>query len=681
MFKRLLSVLMCTAVVFQSVPLWAGETAEETAAEPSGGASELISYTKKLFSIGSGYDEFDYTYSTEADSGITGYYFNWRDSQNDTNISVSIDSGKYVQRYNKSFSSQKGLGTVTETEAKKAAESFLSLVVPEEYVSNIKFEKISSLNYDSSFSISYRYYVNEIPCDFGSFSIRVSKHTGEVTYYSAPEKCPFEYDYPDSEGVLTAYEAHIKYKEYCEPVFEYLKTYDSETDKYFAFPAYYISDAEAYITDAFTGEVITEEEYADYNSSSGSSASFDAVAETAEEEDSGYELTEAEISSIKDKEDLITSEEALSALEAEIYIGSRENLYCNLVKYSEDYFWNINMNSSELSLYADINAVSGRPTFISFYYYDEEENEAGASADYETMYEYSAKLVNSFTDEEYSQTELEYEESTYESDPYPYEFRWIRTYNGIKYRNNRITVLFDKKGRLIRYVYTWDKDCVFSSIDGAIGTDSAYEKIFETREPELTYYKTKDGIKLVYMFYYTSVYLDKDGNRINRNGTPYTETEAFGGYTDIEGSKYEDIIKLLLNNGYYIEREEFKPNEAITTEDFGSFFKLGYEETEKGFRFYDVPDKYYSGSLTRYEAAEILAHTKVISAILKPSAGIYGSGYYKDEIAYDYLPSVAICYSLGYMRGDQNDCFNGENTLTNGEAAIILYNYLTAETD
>ncbi|MCD8089125.1 MAG: PepSY domain-containing protein [Clostridiales bacterium] len=695
MMKRVVSGIMCGFIALQGVSVPAAEAAydgaevfeenpsEDTvsdsvtgvkAAASDGEVSDLITCTKELFGIGSGYDEFDYTYTLDDKSGLTQYGFNWKNTRSGETVYVIIDSNKYICNYEKGETGYSGLGTVTAEEARAAADSFLSLVVPEEYIDNVVYEPG---NRSDKYYNVYRYSPNGIPYDDGRISLRVSKYTGRVISYDAPYDCPFAIDYPVPESIISAETAHSLYNDCCALAFEYRDYYDYQKKGYKLFPAYFISYYTAYMLDAFTGESM-ETEYDDKWAIGGSASSReDAVFEEETAEDSDYSLTEAEIASIANKADILTAEEALAIVEREVPIPDKTNITSELEKQGGEYYWDIDVKSGDHYVYMYINAGTGE---VLRYWDDNEVYKSEIVPDYETMLETAEKVGEAFSSEKFENTEPEYQEFAYESgNVYGYEFNFVRTLNGIKYRENFINTGFNAAGKFDYYYTFWHDDIIeLPGVEDAIGFEAAYDRFFEIAPPVLTYIKTDEGVRLVYIFGYDEVCLDKYGDRIGPfDGLPYTEKEEFSGYTDIEGSRCETVIIQLYNNGYYIEREEFKPDEPISPADFAAFFKLKGKETEQGYVFDRIADKYYGDTLTRYEAAEILASLKVDAKILS-SGEIYSSRYYKDEIDYDYLPCVAVCYILGYMKGDNSGCFNGDSVVTNGEAAVILYNYLTS---
>ncbi|MCD8158896.1 MAG: PepSY domain-containing protein [Clostridiales bacterium] len=701
MKKRLLSAVMCGFIALQTVPVSAddavsadlaveGEIADETSDGSSSSGvsgsdevSELIVYTKKLFKIGSEYDEFHYSYSKDEDSGETVYNLFWKNTETSSTVRTYIDGNKYIHQYDISDENENsGLGALTSEEAKAAADSFLSLVIPEEYRENVRFNKVKNASAFRSHNVSYQYTVNDIPVEDAYFYVYVSKITGKVIYYAAPLSCPFNYDYPTPENIISAEEAHDNYREYCTFGFEYPGYFDSKEKMYIAFPCFFVRDITSYKVDAFTGESIAYGYEGSFGGSGGaSSASYDLAEETADEKEEDYKLTEAEISAMEEKEELLTSEEALALLEREVQIKDKTNMYSNLWKESTgEYVWLIHIDNDNTDISVYVDASTGEIT----YYCDAnsvlylKKGEEKPSLDYDKMLETAERILNTFSVGKADEVKLEY--NAYEDDEtgaYSYEFNYIRVVNGIEYRDNYINISFDTYSSFDYYNCTWHKNVNFADTEGAIDIDTGYDKMFETLPPVLTYVNTETGIGLAYVFnyYIDRVYLDKYGNRVNYKGNPYEEEEDFEGYIDIEGYKYEDIIKLLYNNGYYIDRDEFKPNEPMAIDDFAVFFKIRGTKTERGCEFSELEGKYYGENLTRYETAEILAG--LVDKRLLDVPEIFDVSYYKDEIDENYKAAVALCYGLGYMKGDDKDCFNGETLLTNGEAAKILYNYLT----
>ncbi len=669
MKKRVISMFLAAALSIGSCPVIS--TAEDSA------VSDLILYSKDFFSISDEFDDFDYTYETA--EGETIYTFDWKNTETDQTLSVSINENKYISAYYKSEEDYTGLGTVTREEAKTAAQAFINKTAPAEYVQNIKFSDIYNLSYfyNPTYTIYYTYEINDIPVLDTAFFCNVSKHTGEITSYTAPWESSLALTVPDPEGFISPEEAAVVYKENSDLSLKYYVKYGDDENTVYA--AYRLENY-PYGVDAETGEIADEPEMA-LNASR--STSFD-LAETADAEEASGEakLSAAETASIEDKQGLLTADEALALFEKEVYIADKTNMSSSLSKSYDGgkYYWNIYIDNSETDISLKIDAETGSVLYYHNYYaYERALGSSTDTANYDTMLKTAEKLGNAFAGEAFGETELEYAENkSFTGKINGYSFGYIRTANGTKFPANSIEIDFGADGTLTDYSFSWNEEYSFPSVSDAIGADRAYEIMTEISAPVLCYVpEGTDGAKAVYVFGLNNVYLDKSGTRITYNGDIYEEKAEFEGYTDISGSKYEDIINLLCNNGYYLERSEFKPTEPISAEDFFSFFRFYYKKTNDGvsMRFYNN-DKVYSGNLTRYEAAEILAYYKDFGGLLT-HPDIFDVSFFKDEIAQEYKAAAAIAYGLGYMTGDENNCFNGSQVLTNEEAAVILYRYLT----
>lgn len=673
--KRFISMLLCISLIIGACPVAFG-------AETDSDVSELILYAKNFFSIGVEYDDFDYTY--EISDGETVYNFNWKNTETDETIKVSVNSDKYILGYIKSETEQEGLGTAAKEEAIAAADAFIERVVPEEYAENIELTDVYNYGYSyaPSYSVAYIYKINDIPVAGGDFICYVSKYTGEVTRYYAPSKKYLDIEVPDPNGFVSAEEAETAYKGNSDMFLKYYVRHGDDNDNS-VYLAYRLEDYPEAI-DAVTGEAVSDFDFYDEVTASagdygfankGGGVAFDAVAEESE-----AELGEAEIASIEDKLNLLSAEEALAVLEKEIYIADKSNMTSSLSKNSasNEYYWRINIENASVDFSARINAASGR--VLSYYNYAAGDyNETSEAADYETMLNTAQRIASAFGGDNFNETELEYNENiSYNGNIYGYDFDYVRVVNGVKFSANRIDVEFDQKGQLESYTYNWSDDYTFPAVTGAIDVDRAYEILGEISEPELWYVAfDNNNVKALYIFSWDEIYLSKTGQRLTSWGDIYEEEQEFAGYSDIEGTKYEDIIKLLYNNGYYLDREEFKPQESISAKDFFEFFQIPYKIVEGGVSIsYTKNQKVYGETLTRYETAEILAWFNNYGGLTEHPE-IFDVSYYKDEIAEEYKAAVAICYGLGYMTGDELDSFNGDKVLTNEEAAIILYKYLT----
>ncbi len=666
MFKKVLSIVIIGVFIFSSAQGVYALTNDETA--------ELIAGVKAQLDVGDGYEDFSYNISIE--DNVSYLSLNWSNPDTNGYYNVTVDDTGYITSVDRYEKSDVSFGTVSPEETQKAVEDYLKKVVPAEYIGGLRLTDVDTMS--GSRRYRYNYYVNNVLCLDEDLWVEISSVDKEIKSYCAINKKIYENTYPDRADVISAENIISTYKNMCKMGFSYMadrqRLYSAESDGKYTFPAYYIDEAPAYI-DAKTGEAVSDLNGYGKQFSNAMATEMAMAEDTAGGDSGAYDaLTPAEISAIEEKNDILTAEEALE--KARLCFDVEKNDALNYRLYSVDrnkqYYWEIDNGTVDIT----INASTGR--LISYYNYKEmnrnwEENSETANPNYDKMYAEASRLVNTYAADLCSQTEFKYNEPENEySTP---EFIYTRLVNGIPYSENSITVLFNKFGELAGYDCNWDDYAKFDSLDGAVGKDKAFENILAIEQPKLGYIMTEDGEKLVYSFDCNNVFLNKLGERIDRRGKAYYDAEDAVLYNDIGGSKYEEYIKVLFESGYRVDREQFKPTEPISTEDLCEFFQLGVDHNDKGYviGYYD-DEKAYGEYLTYYDLAEILARGKVNMNVLKHSE-IFDTSFYKNEIPAEYKGAVAVCYGLGYMKGNEG-VFKGDEIVTNEEAAMILYNYL-----
>ena len=268
-----------------------------------------------------------------------------------------------------------------------------------------------------------------------------------------------------------------------------------------------------------------------------------------------------------------------------------------------------------------------------------------------------------------------------------YSFNYYRQVNGIDVIDNGFRVTVNKaSGMITQYNCTWYDSVEFPAIDNVISEDAAFDYLNGWGELSLMYAKVNEGeTALVYDF------SNSDGNslidpftgaRLGYDGKPYKD-RSVPEYTDISGHWAEATIKKLLENGYYLEGEKFNPGQKIT--QIG-FLRYLYSPTQSYYSdedFYKMlisdkvvkeGEKAPQAELTRQDAAKF-----TVRFLGQGKAAEHPEIFvnpFKDNISNGYKGYAAICYGLKIMQGDKNGRFNGTNTVTNAEAATIIYNAL-----
>jgi hypothetical protein len=174
---------------------------------------------------------------------------------------------------------------------------------------------------------------------------------------------------------------------------------------------------------------------------------------------------------------------------------------------------------------------------------------------------------------------------------------------------------------------------------------------------------------------------------LGTDGKPYRDAfAASASYDDIAGHWAEAVIGKLLENGYYISGESFRPNEKITQEDFLRYLYAPEQ------RYYDDTDAFYkmlvnsgvikeeerdpAAALTRYDAARFVVRWLGQGRVAEHPEVFVNA--FKDDAAAEYKGYVAIVKALSVMKGDAAGNFNGARALTRAEAAAVIAGALDA---
>ena len=177
-----------------------------------------------------------------------------------------------------------------------------------------------------------------------------------------------------------------------------------------------------------------------------------------------------------------------------------------------------------------------------------------------------------------------------EEKPEAYSFRYHRSVNGAAFIDNGFAVTVDRKtGNITYYNCNWFESnlSVHRRCAHGCGNDERDDEGILFR---YCIRKTgKDGNPdLVYGFdetARTAIFEPFTGKRIMSNGKLYESGER-PQYQDIRGHWSEKIVRELMENGYYLTSDFFKPDNAITQIDF---FRYLFAPEMK---YYDDEDLY-----------------------------------------------------------------------------------------
>jgi hypothetical protein len=698
--RRRFVCLVCAAT------LVLGAAAPALAAETDG-LEAAIRLTKSLVDVPASMEEFNYHISEDRGLGYAVYSLNWNGEDGGA-IHAEVANGKLTSlfRYDGTAATERGLGGVRADDARKTAADFLAAVDPALAVKMSPAEDTGNANTEQH-SFSYVLRENGIPADFVRADIAVDKRTGVIVRYSWQGVADPPV-LPAGEGAITEAEARAAFLAADGLRLEYRAWYDAESKKYTVKPVYALKDGLLAI-DAETGEAIRISGAIAYAAGDGGMMKAEATAR----DDAAPQLTEAELSALDALGGLLTKEAAHAAVTRLFSETGDMKLTQAIVRrdYADEsrYMWNLSFagddaKASEAGASARLDARTGE--LLSWYYYDYADRKATpASSDatdkaLKTARDFIERNVSAEKRAHIAEDAEQVERYGTIKDPlYVYSFKFDRFENDIPFQGNGITVGVDARtGRITEYSCNWYENIDIPALSGENGSaderGAAFDLYAERSDFGLKYTQINDAAQeadaILLVWHWNAAngvdyLIDAAGFAVlGTGGKPYREAFA-AAYGDIAGHWAESMILALLENGYYIEGTEFRPNEAITQE---GFLRYLYAPEQ---RYYDTTDAFYrmladrgvvnaderdpSAALTRYDAAKLAAHHLGMRRIaVHPE--VFANPF-KDDIKTEYGGYATIAWALGIMRGDAAGNFNGARVLTNAEAAAVIFQILT----
>lgn len=272
-----------------------------------------------------------------------------------------------------------------------------------------------------------------------------------------------------------------------------------------------------------------------------------------------------------------------------------------------------------------------------------------------------------------------------------------RLANGIIYKSNGATFTINSEGDIISYSFIWD-DTQFDSLEGLLSLESA-EKIFRDKIGlSLIYMKTADDVvRLAYtvnpqisaiidaksgqiLLYDGSVakgkkslsYVDLENHYAKEQATALADIDIFVSEGDVDLDKpivQKDFIILLASiapDGMPI----FQKQGGISDEDLDMLYSAF---VTKG--ILDKSEINYEGLVARQDAVKYLLRTTGYKDVAE-LPGIFKRHFkdsdFIDPALYGY---VSLARGLDLIRGS-NGYFYPDLALSNGDALIMVYNYL-----
>jgi hypothetical protein len=652
-----------------------------------------IKAIKAIITVPDALTVFTYSYNEYqiGKQSVQSWNFEWTDKDNKNTVSASIDSKYNLMSYYKSSSDQKPavISVISKALAIKNAEKFLKKAIPN-ITGEIRLIDDNGNYYGGSdtFSFLYQLFENQVPVSYATMRLGVDKTSGEVTSFWGWDKRIPNPVYPSVGQVLGKEAAKKTYLEKFDVPLKYYSYYDYQKRTLKIFAAYNVNDNIYRGIDAKTGEVI-----AIFNGGGeGGGGGGDGNGGGTNGGAGSQKLTKEEIDAVNNAMNLITKEKAELIIRSNAQVIPTD-MKVNNSSLTKSYFekdkliWEISFESG----YGSVNAKTGE--LISFYYYGTESGSLNMSKD--VAKNKAEDFIKTIASDKFSQTRYSEPAFLYPgykvSDAESYNFSYIRQVNGIDFPDNSINVTVSvKTGKILQYDCNWYENVSFPSVEKVMSKSAAFDRLNKDGNFNLNYALTdKEDIALIYNFISLDpgYYLDPvTGERLDWTGELYKVQKA-PDYTDITGHRYEKTIRTLMENGYYMAGNLFKPNAKITQI---SFLKYLYTPTLASYKtdkeFYDMlvmngiitnKEKKPDELLTRQDAAKFAARYMGYGKLATKTA-IFKS-VFRDNIDKEYIGYAAICYGMNVMKMDNKGYFHGLNTLTNGEASLVIFNLLNVK--
>ncbi|QCX33705.1 peptidase M4 [Caloramator sp. E03] len=675
--------------------------------------NKAIEIAKSAFDINTEGLSFKQNY-IENMNGRKIYELNWYSKkQTGENIYVSVDAetGEIISMSmsDGSVYSNNRIPKYSKSSAQKVASDLIIKLQPQKYKELKLDDKQRSIygydSYSDVYTFNFIRVANGIEFSDNGITVSVDKNNLKIRSYN------LNWDnitLPDSSNAISIDTAKNIFKDKLGLELAYSMVYNSKLSKNVPILVYSLKNGNMPI-DAVTGNIIKNGYYIPFikNGDTNSKDSTQAP-----------QLTNEEQKEIDLTSKYITKEKAIEIAKQYLPLDDKYNLTnANLYSYSLDddaawylYWENSNPSTNTYNyMSAKVDALTSE--IKSFYFggsdfdqpskdkkplYDKEQSKKIAEEFIKSVYPDKFNQIESRDNEYYISNDLNYISPIY-------YFRYIRKTDDIVYNFDTININVNcYTGKVCGFNISWSTKLNLPSKNDTINIEDAYNILFEKLNFSLKYVKcynyinpnSKPQIKLAYVLDSFSGMLDaKSGYVLDYNGDPINEkNSATAEYTDIKGNPNENSIKLLAELGILKDSsDKFRPDDKILQKDFIKLLVLSTDPYISDDNSYDVyykqaiskniiseNEKSPDSEVTRQQAAKIIVNSLGLGLVAnKPD--MYDISKIKDAnmISQDYKGYIAIISELKIMPLD-NDFFNPLNTITRGDAATIIVNYLNS---
>lgn len=667
--KKLLSFIIMSALIFTSMPPVYG--AESDSKE----LAAAIGIVKNLVNIEDSFTNFNYSTWEEDMEGIDKtnklWSLSWSEPKHTKGAYAVVDSNGLLRSFNtfEDGDYSESFGSLSKQEGEEIALSFLKGVLPEEY-NDIRFS--SYHGYGNVKSYIFDLYINDVMIDFIHMTVGINSDSHEIFEYSSENLSYINTAvFPDSGTVISLDEGKEAYidKIGVDLVYRIYNDYGQQIAE--SFMAYTLPSL-SWGIDAITGKPIEYNYYSIYGRSE------DGLSDYGGGADSGA-LSPIEEEAVLSVEGLLSQEECQSILRKNVpeFSNIKKFDYASLSRdlFSNQYVWFLSYDWGSGSVDAETGEI------VSFSIYTDY-SKTTKRVSLEKAKDTAMNMINKLAPEKIKELVFNEYRSNYGDNYEEYHLTFTRHEKNLPVIDNSITVTVTKdKGKVLSYYTNWNENLQFPEEGETISIENAFDIFADNSGFDIAYILVDGKPLLAYVFADSISYqIDpKTGGLIDYSGKAYKEKKV-SEYGDIKGKWYEDTVMTLLENGYYLEGEDFNGNKGITQKEFFRYIysKNNYYMDQE--ELYDMLEDY--GIIKSDEInpdALLLRQDAAKFAVRYLGLGKAGEKYeiyksvFRDYIEAEYRGYAALARSIGIIQGNSSNRLLPTNATTRAESAVIIF--------
>lgn len=695
--KRIVSVILLLVLICSM----SVHAADGTAAE----AQKILVSVKERIGDTSSFDKFESSSSSDEEGNIF-YRFYWSsdNEENHSSMSVSCNSKGIITNYyhyndDEYRTIKPTINKLTQNEAMEKASALAEALNPDiKDKLNLTFAESNENIYSNDYTFEIKHMENgiEVYGDGGYITINL---TGDkIINYSLTYTD--DVNYTSIENIISKESAEKAYMEKLGLELRYESAYDGNKIKITPVYAENSANNNKYIN-ALTGEIFersnesTKKQFSEAADLSAGGSQNSAVREET--------LSDVEIKELEKVEKLLSRDEIVSLLKKNKYLPLSSDYtltsYRTAVNYYNDDKRTARLNFRNESNQKSISYAVNMKTGAIEDYYSYSDNalnttpKLSSKKAYETLKNAAKGLAESYFDE-FDKEVFTYPETDKKSlyNTSCANLSYTRTINDIPYYRDYISIGINiYTGEIVSYSIQITENTEFPQTESAISKEKAFEIMFSEFVYEPCYIIDGDKSVPVYMLGNDKpVRIDAlKGVLLDYALKEYEP--PYAGYNDLDGHYAKTAVETLAGYGIYFDGDSYLPDNAISQKDFiymlNCCFFAGIPEP-RPIDISDVKEVYREsmsrgiikeneknpdGTVSRGDAAKYIIRAMGYEEVAMLS------DIYKCEFSDvdNYIGYISILKGMNILKGNSDGKFEPEAPLTRGDAAIILYNYLS----